>query len=257
MKEVTKYEPDDDGFSSHGNRRTRGIIVKWDDTNGWHDRDDMAVPSPLIVVAVDQFYRRWKDSQFTDIREKPLPDLDELNATIPVAEWEKGFDGKPAKPFSHFVGIYLIDPARGTPYKYEANTSGAHMAFDNLVEAVATMRMLRGAHVMPVVNLDQRKWKSKKWGWQTRPEFAIIGFKAPGSGAETLPAEPTAPQLTGPAKAASPPPASNPTDQTKVSAATGPRPKASVKLADETLAKMDDVKPVTTSEIMKGDEVPW
>jgi hypothetical protein len=72
-----------------------------------------------------------------------------------------------------------------------------------------------------------------------------------------LPAEPTAPQLTGPAKAASPPPASNPTDQTKVSAATGPRPKASVKPADETLAKMGDVKPVTTSEIMKDDEVPW
>jgi hypothetical protein len=130
------------------------------------------------------------------------------------------------------------------------------MAFDALVEAVATMRMLRSAHVMPVVNLGQRKWKSKKWGWQTRPDFEIIGYKTPGGGAETLPAEPTAPQLTGPAKAASPPPASNPTDQAQVSAATGSQPKASVKLADETLAKMDDVKPVTTSEIMK-DEVQW
>jgi hypothetical protein len=49
--EITKYEPEDDGFSnSQRNRRTRGFIIKWNDTNRWHDRDDMAVPSPLVVV---------------------------------------------------------------------------------------------------------------------------------------------------------------------------------------------------------------
>jgi hypothetical protein len=257
--EVTKYEPEDDGFSnSQRNHRTRGFIIKWDDTNGWHDRDDMAVPSPLVVVAVDEFYRRWKNNELTDIREKPLPDLDELNAGIPIEKWEKGFDGKPAKPFSHHVGVYLVDPAKGTPYKYEANTAGAHMAFDALVEAVATMRMLRGAHVMPVVNLGERKWKSKTWGWQTRPDFEIINYKAPGGDLQAVPAKPDTPQLSGPASIEpSPPPSPAPSSPANTAAQPyEAKPKPPVNLASETLSAMGDVKPVTTAEIM-DDSIPW
>jgi hypothetical protein len=174
------------------------------------------------LFAVDEFYRRWKDNELTDIREKPLPDLDKLNAAIPVEEWEKGFNGEPAEPFSHHVGVYLVDPAKGTPYKYEANTAGAHMAFDALVEAVATMRMLRGAHVMPVTNLGERKWKSKKWGWQTRPHFEIICWKTPGDDTKVVPAKPDTPQLSGPASVeAAPTPAPAPSSSTNTAA---PRP---------------------------------
>jgi len=132
----------DDGFSvsSRSHRVGRGSFLKWNDKQGWIDRDGVAPPSPLLVVGVNEILRRWKDGVAEDIVEKPLPDPDELNAAIPVREWEVGVDGKPRAPWAHTVVVYLVNLATGETYTYAAATVGAHIAVEGLKEAVITMR---------------------------------------------------------------------------------------------------------------------
>jgi hypothetical protein len=260
--EVTSYEPDaeDDGFSasSRSRRVGRGSYLRWNDKQNWVDRDGIAVPSPLLVVAVNQILRRWKANVAEDIVDKPLPDPDELNAAIPIAEWERGVDGTPRKPWAHTIIVYLVNLATGETYTYAASTVGAHIAYDALKEAVITMRALRGTKCMPLVNLSERPMKMK-FGMGLRPHFGIIGWKTPGDDANAVPVQPAAPQLTGPAPDAPSTPVEEP-------AAPAPqhakprlrqaRPKPAVNVTSETLKTMGDVKPVSTNEIL-GDEVPW
>ena len=84
----------------------------------WVDRDGVTAPSPMLAVKVDEILRMWKDDRPTDITDKPLPDPDELNAQIPVSEWEEGLDGKPRPPWAHYVVVYLVDPETATKYVY-------------------------------------------------------------------------------------------------------------------------------------------
>jgi hypothetical protein len=203
----------------------------------------------LLVLGVDEFLRRWENKQPTDIKTKPLPDPDTLNTAIPEIEWEEDLNGNPAKPWQHYVGVYLVDPNCGRLFRYEHCTWGAHEAYNVLKEAVIVMRSLRGSRVIPLVNLGERFRKSKKFGMQRHPHFEIIptGWKIPGGDTETVPKQPT-PQLPSPV-AKTPP-----TDDTIEPRAR--RPKPTVKLTDDTLNAMGDVKPATTGEIL-NDELPW
>jgi hypothetical protein len=53
-----------------------------------------------MVVGYVTILRRWKDNKPEDITEHPLPDPEELNATIPQSEWDIGLDGRPRKPWA-------------------------------------------------------------------------------------------------------------------------------------------------------------
>ena len=193
----------DDGFSgsSCSGRVGRGSYLKWNDTQHWLDRDGLAPPSPLLVVAVNEIVRRWKDNTAEDIVEKPLPDPEQLNAAIPVTEWEEGIDGKPRPPWVHTVIVYLVNLATGEVYTYAAATVGAHIAYDALKESVITMRALRGTKCMPMVNLSERPMKIRFGKVGKRPHFEIIGWKTPGEDANAIVAQPAATQLSGPAVA--------------------------------------------------------
>jgi hypothetical protein len=262
--ELTPREPEaigDDGFHGSLNSSRSNNYLKWTAAEHWIDRDGITPPSPLLVFAVDEALRMWKANRPTIIRDKPLPDLEQLNAAIPQSEWEHGKDG-PRKPWEHIVIVRLVNFGTGEIYKYEAATIGAHIAYDVLKEQVITMRALRGTRVMPVVNLGERPMKTVH-GLGRRPHFEIVGWKTPGDSSEAVPAKP-APQLSGPTVAPVEPlpvtpPASSPTTP---SPASNPaqsyqaKPKAPVNLAGETLTAMGDVKPATMSEILK-DEVPW
>jgi hypothetical protein len=224
----------DDGFavSSRSRRVGRGSFLKWNDNVHWIDRDGIAAPSPLLVVGIDEILRRWKGNTAEDIIDKPLPDPDELNSTIPIREWEEGIDGKPRPPWAHTVIVYLVSLGTGETYTYAASTIGAHIAHEALREAVTTMRALRGTKCMPLVNLDERPMKMR-FGMGKRPHFSIIGWKTPGEDNMALPNQP-APQLSGPAASM---PAKPPIDP-----------------AEETLSAMGDTKPVTSKEIF-NDEI--
>ena len=180
------HEPEaDDGFSnsSRSGRVGRGSYLRWNDTQGWRDRDGLPAPSPLLVVGVNEIVRRWKDGMAEDIIDKPLPNPEQLNAAIPVNEWEKGRDDKPRPPWAHNVVVYLVSLATGETYTYAAPTVGAHMAHDALKEAVITMRALRGTKCMPVVNQIDRRMLGHAGVvklWPPGPQLVV------GEGLETV-----------------------------------------------------------------------
>jgi hypothetical protein len=265
---LTPYEPgpeDDDGFhgSPNSGRLNKGSYLKWTDADHWVDRDGLAPPSPLLVVAIDEALQKWKDNKADVIRDKPLPNPEELNSTIPKNEWERGIDGQLRKPWAHVVVVYLVNLTTGEFYTYIAPTKGAHIAYDALKEAVVVMRALRGTKVMPVVNLGERPMKTN-FGMRKRPHFEIVGWKTPGDDARAIPAKPVAPQLSGPVAAATEAPLAPATEAlaaTPAAARSATQPyqtksRPPVQLTGETLAAMGDVKPMTTGEILQ-DEIPW
>src|SRR6516165_3035981 len=54
---------DDDGFygSLNSGRPVKGTIAKWSDTEHWRDRDGLPLPSPLLVIAINEGLQMWKD----------------------------------------------------------------------------------------------------------------------------------------------------------------------------------------------------
>ena len=246
---------DDDGFSSGSSSGHGHDFLRWKAEDQWTDRDGCKAPSPLLAVKVDENLRMWKNDRPTDITTKPLPDPDELNAEIPQSEWEKDRDGKLRPPWAHHVAVYLVNPETATKYAYCAASVGAHIAFEQLRENVATMRMLRNARVMPLVKLSSRPMKTK-YKMSERPHFEIIGWYTPGSADALVP--PTAPKLPSPAAAETPQPQPGEAKEDPIS--SGPEPEASERpqpkakpQVNATLAAMRAVKPATTAEILNDD----
>jgi hypothetical protein len=162
----------------------------------------------------------------------------------------------------------LVDPATGTKYVYAAATAGAHIAVEKLKERVITMRLLRGARVMALVELGRAPMKTKyKYKKSERPDFRIIDWYLPGGDGGML-SPPTAPQLPSPAAAKVPATKeAQPTQPSEPKAdpiSSGPQPQAQrtakpkppVTVADETLTRMGDVKPVSSEEVL-DDKIPW
>jgi hypothetical protein len=267
MPSLTTCEPgpeDDDGFhgSLKSSRLLKGTLIKWNDNIHWADRDGLTPPSPLLVIAINEILQKWKDGKAEVINEKPLPDPAQLNSTIPIAEWERGIDNKPRPPWAHVVVVYFVNLGTGEFFTYAAATTGAHVAYDALKQAVITMRALRGTRAMPMVNLSERPFKTG-FGMRRRPHFEIVGWRTPGDDTKTVPVKPVPPQLSGPVAApTATPPAPAAASPPALATKSGPtqphqaKPKPPVNLATETLATMGDVKPVTASEIL-NDELPW
>jgi hypothetical protein len=269
--DLTTPPPEDDGFdgSLQSGRLLKGMFAKWTDSAGWHDRDGMALPSLVLVIAVFEFLQRWSNKKPDIITEKPLPDPESLNASIPQSEWELDLNGKPRPPWAHAVGAYLVDPASGAIFTYANSTMGAHMAIDQLREATVVMRSLRGMRVTPLVKLTSRPFKTS-FGMRTRPFFEIVEWRKPPGEDSTLPASKPLPQLTGPATAPAAPAApaaratfsTNPgpapaTPSTPPAAATPPaQTKPAATVAAETVASMEQVAPVTFGELL-DDSIPW
>ena len=55
----------------------------WNDAQHWRDRDGLKPPAQLLVVGVDAILQRWQEGLPQVIRDKPLPDPDDLNAAYP------------------------------------------------------------------------------------------------------------------------------------------------------------------------------
>ena len=259
--DLAPREPDsnDDGFGgSLTSGRLKGAYIRWSSEQHWQDRDGLASPSQLLVVSVDEILRRWTNNRPEVIDDKPLPDPDELNAAIPQAEWEKDLTGQPRKPWAHEVVVRLVHPGTGGFFTYSSPTAGAHIAVDNLREAVVVMRALRGQRVVPLVELGERPMKTK-FGPKTRPHFEIVDWKTPGA-RTALPTEPAMPQLP---HATAPPPAPEPAAPEPASQAqpparpqTKPRAKPAVNLGANSLAAMGDLKPTEMKEFI-DDSIPW
>ena len=247
MSKITPYHDDDDGFDGAltSGRLIKGTILRWNETNGWLDRDGLRPPEPLLVLACSEALQRWQNKRpIETITSKPLPDLQDLNAAVPQQEWEPGLDGRPKPPWVHQVLVYLIDPASAGFYTYLNSMVGARIAWDQLREKVITMRALRGVRVVPLVKLTHRPMKTA-FGMKHRPEFEIVGWRNLG-GEPPLGGQPPTP-IAGPAAPKTPTAA-----ETSDSAA----PKVPTTAGEATIAVMEEVNMPTTAEEM-DDCIPW
>jgi hypothetical protein len=178
--DLTQYDDGEvnDGFngSFSSDRTIKGTQLVWNDAQHWRDRDGLKPPAQLLVVGVDAILQRWKEGLPQVIRDKPLPDPDDLNSAIPISEWEVGIDGQKRPPWQDTVVVYTIDPTTGGFYTYVSSTTGGRIAVDHLKESVAGMRMLRGGKVLPLVTLAERPMKTR-FGVKSRPAFEIVDWK--------------------------------------------------------------------------------
>ena len=249
--------PLSNGGGLSGDRVRRGTVARWSATTGWVDRDGLPLPDTMLVVGYTTVLRRWKDKKPEYITEHPLPDPKHLNAAIPVEEWEIGLDGDPTPPWKLTYVIYMVDAGKtGGLFTYAHDTYGAMLCFNNLEEAIGVMRLLRGEHVLPIVHLEKRQWKSRKYGMQTRPHLHPIEWRTPGGGGPTLAPQSPAPQLTGPAAASTAPTATAQAPTPAAAPAPAPAPTPSAPSTSAVLDNTKPVKPVTVAEFV-ADEIPW
>ena len=177
----------DDGFGDalDADRVIQGTILKCVDGH-WSDREGVAFPpeTKMLAMSTAICLQCWKDGQPIDtiIKQpnKPLPDIDALNAKIPESEWEPGLDEKPRPPWQKEFIVYLVNPTDASIYTFINSTMGAQIAFDRLKSKVVLMRQMRGANVVPIVKLDSRAMKTK-FGQKMRPEFTILEWRQLGS----------------------------------------------------------------------------
>jgi hypothetical protein len=143
--------------------------------------DGIELPADTKVLAfgTDNILQRWSGQQADTIREKPLPNPDELNAAIPRSEWELDLNGQPRPPWQLAYIVYLLDPRTAEKFTFINSTVGARMAVKQLQDRVASMRMLRGTNVIAEVELASRPMKTK-YGQKLRPHFHIISWRQVG-----------------------------------------------------------------------------
>jgi hypothetical protein len=174
------YEEDtDDGYApvETSDRMVVGDLIKYTSDNGWTE-SGLPVESnkKLAAIAVNKVLQRWQEERVVEtIAQKPLPDPDEMNAAIPQSEWEEGPDGKPRPPWqlAHFV--YLLEIETCEKLTFVSATIGAKIAVSALQDRVAWMRKLRGADVVPQVELSFKPM-STRFGMRKRPDFKIVGW---------------------------------------------------------------------------------
>jgi len=175
MTEIIKHEKP---------RVIQGVILKCVDGR-WEDKDGLTPPNTLLAMGTARCVQCWKDQQPVDTivetADEALPDVDDLNAKIPVKEWEKGLDGKPRPPWQVQFVVYLIDPVSGSTWTFINSTMGARIAYERLADKFRWMRRLRGDNIAPVVKLDAREMKTA-FGKKLRPEFVVQEWRDLGSG---------------------------------------------------------------------------
>jgi len=262
-------------------RLLRGTLLKWTENTGWLDRDGVRpADGPYLLWGLEEGLQCWQNQTVVDeIIDKPLPDLNELNGSIPQAQWEAGPDGHPRPPYVHKYAIYLLDPNDGQFYTLINSTVGMRMLWESLSERWEVMRHLRGPDVVAVVSLSDRPFRTGKWGIKHRPDLKILEWRKAGGGGPDKLAGPTTPQLppsqpAGATSALSAPstPAATTTAPPPTPGAPPPRPeppaapapplevpnrptslppteqKSSGRKKEDGLAFLDPVKPITTSE---------
>jgi hypothetical protein len=256
MNKIIKVDDDDDGFggSIANSRFIRGQILRWSDTGGWSDRDGLRPPEELLVLACHEALRRWKGKRAESITAKPLPDPKELNAAIPVTEWELGIDSKPRPPWEHVAIVHLIEPHTAGMFTYVNSTIGAHIAWDLLREKVRTMRVLRGERVLALVKLSARPMKTTNFGMRTRPEFEIAGWRVLGGGSGNVGGGSGQKAIEGPKAVENCPPETPPAESRP--AKSRPAQTKPLAAADATLSTMEEVSSPPLSEDM-DDIVRW
>jgi hypothetical protein len=182
----------DDGFDDSGfdDRLIKGTILRAVDVIG-SARHSSALQSALIALSSTEALQRWENQKPAETVVKqggqPLPDVDALNAKVPKKRWEAGLDGNPRPPWVKQHIVYLLDPRDASLFTYLNSTAGARIAVRELKDKVAMMRKLRGANVVPLVELGGKPMKTG-FGTKMRPYFHIADWRDLGGSQTAVPA---------------------------------------------------------------------
>jgi hypothetical protein len=195
------------GFPNRSGRLIKGLRVSWN--LEWLDQDECTPPEEMLVPGIKTVLQRWQGGLPSVIDETPLPNPDDLNASIPKSEWENDMSGQPTPPWKLTYVVYLIDPIGAGTFTFVSSTVGARMAFEQLEEAIETKKMLVGGDVMPLVRLSERPMKTR-WGDKSRPAFVVLSWRTPGNSAALPPAPPPLQLLNEGAALPAPEPAPKP-----------------------------------------------
>jgi hypothetical protein len=172
-----EQEQEHDGFDDHDEGASGlGPFEKFNDgewTTG-------GVPSDpkrrLIAVNTETFIRRWRDKRAEDIKTRPLPDIDDLNAAVPKSEWELDLNGLPREPYKLTYRVDFLDLDSGEHTNFISDTKGAKVGVARLKDRVAWMRKMRGGRgVVPQVTLGSAPFKTG-FGMKKRPDFKVTAW---------------------------------------------------------------------------------
>jgi hypothetical protein len=156
----------------------RGTCIKFTNEATWITSDDEEVSSELelIVDDIGRVVQRWKDGQPIETivlaPGQKYPDVNELNAAVPQAEWEEGPDGKPRGPWQAQFIVYLLNGATMDSFTFPTGTTGGAIAVRDLVDRTNLMRSFHGPDVYPVVSLADVFMRTR-FGGRQRPHFNI------------------------------------------------------------------------------------
>jgi hypothetical protein len=167
------------GAIDTSDRLIHGSLLKCVDGR-WTSEGVEVTGSQLLALHCVKALQRWEAQKpIETIVEAPdaaLPDVEELNAAIPRETWEDGLDGKPKPPWQLQYVVFLLDISDASLCTFANSTVGAKLAYERLTDRVSWMRSLRGANVLPLVQLDAKPMKTKT-GPKQRPEFTIIDWR--------------------------------------------------------------------------------
>jgi hypothetical protein len=153
----------------------------------WSCGDDRLPPgTKLLALSATAVLQHWSEGKVIETEwseaGKSLTDIrDSYNAEIPKHLWERNKDGSERPPWSLAHVVYLVDEVSAEKFTFANGTVGARIAVETLVDRVDTMRKLRGASVIPVVELTNKPMKTKH-GNKLRPEFRILEWRRLGGG---------------------------------------------------------------------------
>jgi hypothetical protein len=200
----------DDGVAPNALRG--GTRMKYVD-NKYSDGAGNVIPAgtQMLAIQTDIGVQRWQDGKATVEWRNPetgkLPDPEDLNEKIPMAQWENGLDGKPKPPWGYVYCVYLLDMNSGKKWSYVHDTTSAKIAYQELKNSIQNKKILCGVELLPVVELRcGTTWRSRKFGLVPRPDFNPVKWLRRGDdGALVLAADPLK-QLGGGAQVAQAPP---------------------------------------------------
>jgi hypothetical protein len=131
----------------------------------------------LAVLGVLHNIRRWQNERIVEtLTDKPLPDLEDLNASVPKGEWEMDLNGNPRPPYEHAHDVYLLNLVTGERSTHSSATVGTAIAVDRLKDKVKHMRLIyQNPNIVPQVELGWAPMNTK-YGPRKRPDFKIIGW---------------------------------------------------------------------------------
>jgi hypothetical protein len=172
-------DDDDDEFDSGLVKGTRLKFVDklWSTTDGTPLNVDV---DRFLVVGRGYALQRWVDGRPEVITERPLPNLKELNASVPREAWPIGkYSNQPEEPWKGVFYFYLVrvtpdDACLATSIN---NTNGQRVAYVKLKDKIKTRAMLNGGRMAaPIVKLGWAMMPSD-YGPRPRPDFIIDGWR--------------------------------------------------------------------------------